>query len=239
VFYDGIVIADGERPTSEAPVFLDETATGGSWGGKQFTNLVRNASSEMRTIGFRYWFDRLWSKYLPYYSGPSFNLHYLLDFQAMRWHSQMTALRLFTTFWGQFGWGHVPLQLGPRPYFMLGILSALSLAGAAIKLIRVRKNLPWESLFLMGVAALGVWVMAVLRGTSHLSVSWLYLPVARYAYPAIIPTMLIFTAGLLELFRAPSRYLRYPANLGNFIFIFLMIVLNIASISTLVSYYRF
>jgi hypothetical protein len=238
VYYDGIVIADGDRPASEAPVFSDATATEGIWGGRPFTNLVRNASGDIGTIGFRSWFDHLWSKYLPYYSGPSFNLHYLLDFQGISWHYRITARRLFTTFWGQFGWGHVPLQLGSRPYFILGLITSLSIIGAAIRIFHSRKSLPYESLFLLIVAALGVWVMAVLRGTSHLSVNRLYLPVARYAYPAIIPTLLIFTAGLLELLSAPSRYLRYSEKYNNYIFLAFMIILNIASISTIVTFYR-
>ena len=236
VYFDGLVLADGERPP-EAPVFSDEKAAGGYWGNREFTNLLRNASGEQRSARFRSWFDRLWSKYLPDYSGPSFNLHYLFDFEGVNWHYRMTAHRLFTTFWGQFGWGHVPLKFGPRPYFLLGVVTVLSILGTIIGLLRRFKSLEWESLLVMGLAALGILVMAVLRGTSHLSVTWLYLPVARYTYPAIIPIMLVFTVGLLELLRAPGRYIRYPANLPNFLFLTFMLLLNVASVSTIVNFY--
>jgi hypothetical protein len=237
VFFDSVVLAEGDHNTSEVPVFSDEEAKGGYWGGEQFTNLVRNASAENKTIRFRPWFDRLWSKYLPYYSGPSFNLHYLLDYEGANWHYRLTADRLFKTFWGQFGWGHVPLVLGPRPYTFLGVVTILAISGGALKFLRSRKTLPWESLLVMGIAAIGIWVMAVLRGTSHLSVTWLYLPVARYGYPAIIPTMLVFTTGLRELLGATRNYTRFPKNFHNFIFLTFMLVLNLASISSILNYY--
>jgi hypothetical protein len=238
VYIDNVVLAEGERPTSEEPEFLDEKGNVGMWGGRQFTNLVRNSSAELGTVRFRPWFDSLWSTYLPYYSGPSFNLHYLLDYEGAQWHYKLTATRLFKTFWGQFGWGHVPLIFGPRPYTMLGIISILAIIGAILKLFRQRKVLAWAILLIMGIAALGVWVMAVMRGTSHLSVLWLYLPVARYAYPVIIPTLLVFTTGLLELLRFPGHYFRYPSNLNHFIIVAFMLILNVASITSIFNYYR-
>jgi hypothetical protein len=237
VFYDGIVLTEGNMPADVTPVFTDDFAAIGIWGGKQFTNLIRNASGELRTFHLRPWFDRLWSRFMPNYSGPSFNLHYILDYKAIHWHYRMTAYRLFTTFWGQFGWGNVPLRLGPRPYFLLGVITGLAGIGAGIKVLRDWKKLPWESLFLLGISFIVVWVMAVLRGTSHLSVTWLYLPVARYAFPAIIPSMLFFTVGLLELFRLPSRHLRLPHNIDKYLFLSLMLGLFIASLRTILLHY--
>jgi hypothetical protein len=237
IYFDSVVLAGGERPTSEPPVFDDKNATEGLWGGINFNNLVRNASGELGTIRFHSWFDRLWSRYLPNFSSPSFNLHYLLDFEGVNWHYKASAYRLFTTFWGQFGWGNVPLKFGPRPYSLLGVITLLTLLGGVIKLIRCRKTMSWESMFLLGLAALGIGLMAVLRGTSHLSVNWMYLPVARYAYPAVIPLMLLFTAGFLELLHFPSRLFRCPKNVNNFIFITFIILLNFASITTIVTFY--
>jgi hypothetical protein len=237
VYFDGVVLTEGNMPADEAPVFTDDFAYLGIWGGKQFTNLVRNGSGEFRTLHLRPWFDRLWSRFMPNYSGPSFNLHYLLDYKAIHWHYRMTAYRLFTTFWGQFGWGNVPLRLGPRPYFLLGVFTGLAGIGAGIKVLRDWKKLPWESLFLLGISFFVIWVMAVLRGTSHLSVTWLYLPVARYAFPAIIPTMLFITVGLLELFRLPGLYLRFPQNIDKYIFLILMLGLFVASLRTILLHY--
>jgi hypothetical protein len=237
VYFDGVVLTEGNMPADDAPVFADELGYQGTWSGKQFTNLVRNASGEKTTIHLRPWFDRLWSRFMPNYSGPSFNLHYILDYQAIHWHYRMTAYRLFTTFWGQFGWGNVPLRLGPRPYFLLGVITGLAGIGAGIKVLRDWKKLPWESLFLLGIAFFVIWVMAVLRGTSHLSVTWLYLPVARYAFPAIIPTMLFLTVGLLELFRFPGQYLGLSQNLNKYIFLILMLGLFIASLRTILLHY--
>jgi hypothetical protein len=237
VYFDGVVLTEGDMPADDAPVFADELGYQGTWSGKQFTNLVRNASGEKTTIHLRPWFDRLWSRFMPNYSGPSFNLHYILDYQAIHWHYRMTAYRLFTTFWGQFGWGNVPLRLGPRPYFLLGVITGLAGIGAGIKVLRDWKKLPWESLFLLGIAFFVIWVMAVLRGTSHLSVTWLYLPVARYAFPAIIPTMLFYTVGLLELFRFPGQYLGLSQNLNKYILLILMLGFFIASLRTILLHY--
>jgi hypothetical protein len=59
IFYDGIILVVGEWPAEEEPILSDPDASEGYWGGKPFTNLLRNPSAEMGTIRARAWLDGL------------------------------------------------------------------------------------------------------------------------------------------------------------------------------------
>jgi hypothetical protein len=236
IFYDGIILVVGEWPAEEEPILSDPDASEGYWGGKPFTNLLRNPSAEMGTIRARGWLDGRFGRLTSYYSGPSFNIQYLLDFSGIYWHYRITALRMFRTFWGEFGWGNVPLLLGSKPYRTMAIYSSLALVGAALAAFRYRKFLPWEVIFLFGLSILGVWGIAFLRGTSHLSVTWFYLPVARYAYPAIIPTMMALGLGTIGLLQFGKDLFRLPNNTPHVLYLVWIMVLNIVSIYSIITY---
>jgi len=238
IFYDGIILAVGEWPGDEEPILSDADASEGVWGGKPFTNLLRNPSAEKETIRARAWLDRLVGGLTSYYSGPSYNIQYLLDFSGVLWHYRMTGLRMFRTFWGEFGWGDVPLLLGSRPYFTMAIFSILASVGAALAGFRHRKLLPWEVIFLFGLSILGVWGIAFFRGTSHLSVTWFYMPVARYAYPAIIPTMMGLGLGMIGLLQFGRDFFRLPRLTPHFLYLIWILVLNIVSIYSIIVYYQ-
>jgi hypothetical protein len=239
IFYDGIILAVGEWPGDEVPILSDADASGGTWGGEPFTNLLRNPSAENQTIRAQAWLDRLVGGLTSYYSGPSFNLQYLLDFSGVFWHYRITGLRMFRTFWGEFGWGDVPLLLGSRPYFTMAIYSILALVGAGLAAFRYRKFLPWEVIFLFGLSILGIWGLAFLRGTSHLSVTWFYMPVARYAYPAIIPTMMGLGLGTIGLLQFVKDLFRLPPLTPHILYLVWIFVLNIVSIYSIITYYQF
>jgi hypothetical protein len=237
IYYDSVILVAGEWPLNEVPELSDDGAQSGYWGGKAFTNILRNSSAEVGTIRAQPWLDELIMKYASYYSGPSFNLHYLLDIRNVDWHLNMSAYRLFTTFWGQFGWGNVPLLLGSRPYRLLAIITALTIIGSLISAIRNRKSLPWITLLIFGLSTLAIWGIAFFRGTSHLSVAWFYIPVARYAYPAIIPTMLVFCIGALELLGMAKNMLRLPSKTHYIIYLGFMILLNVVAVYSISKFY--
>ena len=238
VFYDGIVLLVGDWPSDEAPILLDSTANQGTWGGEPFTNLLRNASAEKGSLRVRPWLDKLIGRFSSYYSGPSFSLHYLLDLPGIAWHYRMTGYRLFRTFWGEFGWGNVPLLLGSTPYRTIGYFSALSLLGVFLAGFRHRKELPWSLLILFGLALTGVWGIAFLRGTSHLSVTWFYLPVARYGYPVIIPTLLLVCVGAVELLRRGALLLRMHPLFPYLLYLAWFLVLDIVALYSISTYYN-
>jgi hypothetical protein len=204
IFFDGLLLVEGDRPVEAVPVFASASGDSGEWGGERFENLLRNGSGERQMIRFRSGLDRLASRLFPHYSLPSFMLQYLSDWTGPGWHYRVSFLRLFRTFWGQFGWGHVPL-LGHKPYRALAIITLIGLAGALVGLWRRREALPWASLAFMGFAFAGAWGGTLLRGVSHLNAISLYLPVARYAFIAILPTILVLASGWWEILAGIRR----------------------------------
>jgi hypothetical protein len=204
IYLDGLFLVEGTHSGDAGPVFSTSSGQSGEWEGERFVNLLRNGSAEGWMIRFRPWVDGLASRLFPHYSLPSFMLQYVSDWAGAAWHIRLSLLRLFRTFWGQFGWGHVPL-LGHKPYRALAIVSTIGLAGAVIGLWRRRHRLPWTSLFFLGLALLAAWGMTLLRGISHFNAIQLYLPVARYAFIAIIPTVLILSFGWWEILAAVGR----------------------------------
>jgi hypothetical protein len=56
-YYDGLVLADGEFPLDQAPVFAEDGATG-TWGGIPFENLLRNGSAGQSWLYLRPWAEQ-------------------------------------------------------------------------------------------------------------------------------------------------------------------------------------
>jgi len=135
---------------------------------------------------------------------------------------------------------------------MLGVL------GAIIGMIRKWSDLRWEVLFLLGIILLISWGATLTRGAAYLGLNHQYFPVGRNAYPAIIPTMLIFCFGWLEIIRLTGDFIRIvirKLNLSNrfdtipellslpqvqiaIMFVFFLI-LDIASIYSIMKHYGF
>ena len=61
-----------------------------------------------------------------------------------------------------------------------------------------RKDLRWDIVFILGIAFLIPWMLALTRGISGFLVENPLYPWSRYAYPAIIPTVLMLCGGWLE-----------------------------------------
>jgi len=241
LFMDGIVLADGEYPLDQAPVFDNEEALLGAWGGRPFTNLLRNASAERGWPQIRLkaeqWGSRLFPDYG--YDRPSLALYSLLDTEGARWYYRTLGNVLLQTFWAKFGWGHVPL-VGRFAYPFLALFTLLGAAGALYSLIRNLRSdprcVPISSLFFLGLAAAAVWGLTFVRGSNYL-LTGPYYPVARYAYPAVIPTLLLLCAGWLETARAFEARLRWPAWIGSGAVVAIFLCLDILSIASIYLYY--
>ena len=126
-----------------------------------------------------------------------------LDWQRTSWVYGHTALILFQSFWARFGWNHIPLAGGW--YWAPGALTLLGSAGAVLGGIRLRsvKTRMRRAILLLVVAGSLVWLNTLLR--PHPLAIRFFVPVARYAYPVIIPTMLVLVAGWLNLVPRPFR----------------------------------
>ncbi|MCL6431646.1 MAG: phospholipid carrier-dependent glycosyltransferase [Anaerolineae bacterium] len=123
----------------------------------------------------------------------------------------MTALvtTTFHSFWGQFGWMGVPIDL--RIYRGLAILTVLALVGLALRISRV-----WREL---GQEQRGAWLL--LAGSLLLTAAsfiWYNLSFVqhqgRYLFPALVPMSLLLAAGWHEITRRTRRALLAGALCG-------------------------
>jgi hypothetical protein len=235
ICYDSVVLTLGERPAGFPPEINDLSAKGGQWGTEGFQNLVRNGSFEESGIGIRPWAEELGTKFLPDKGRPSLILYSLMDLSSSEWYYRSTFYRLGRTFWGKFGWGHVPL-LGHKPYRILGIFTGIGLVGAVIALWRNRRTFPWDVLILFGIVLFVVWGMTWVRGSLYIFYNPFF-PVARYAYPVIIPTMFLLNLGWFQVLEFIRRWFTLPRLSEIVIYAGLMIILDVIAIASVISYY--
>jgi hypothetical protein len=217
IYYDGFVLAKGVRPIASPPQFSASSGEAGQWGDKSFVNFMRNPSIEQATICFRPWLDRLGASILPDHALPSLILASLIDPAGIGWQYRNSALNLFRTFWGLFGWGDVPLR-GSTPYRWLAVLTLLAFSGLGLAVFRFRRKIPWELAFVFSLVLLGTWGYSLVRASIYPALYIFYLPSARYAGPAIIVTMLALNLGWLAIF----SWLTIKGNL-NFIYKFVKV----------------
>ena len=228
VYYDGLVLVAGEQPPDSLPAFDDPQGREGTWGGRPFVNFVRNGSAEAAWPWVRPWVDKALRKYAR--RSPAQFLGSVLDWQRTGWVWRASGLNLFQSFWARFGWNHVGLADGW--YWGLGVVTVIGIVGALVTLVRQWRNSSWprkRSVVLLIASGLLVWGNAFLR--SHPIVGKPFIPGARYAYPVIIPTTLMLTAGLLAC--APRRARKWVAAglLSG------MMLLNTVSLVTIWTFY--
>lgn len=241
VFADGLVLAVGEYPADQPPVF-EPGAARGSWGGRPFENLLRNPSAEAAWFYLRPWADQASARLFSDYGQdrPSLALYTLLDPPAAGWFYQRSAASLFRTFWAKFGWGHVPL-IGHKPYARALLpFTLLALAGWLPLLWQNRRGLrraPWAALMVLAAALAGVWGMALVRASNYIFIWTGFLPVARYAFPVIAPTMLALAAGWLAWLELLEKGLRLPGWVKGALFAACFLALDAAALWSLWRYY--
>lgn len=228
VYLDEVVMAAGSFPLDEAPA-------DGTWGGENFSNILRGASVESAWPRVRSWVDRLGSKILPDSGRPSLVVYSLLDQDATGWYYVETIQNMLKTFWGKFGWGHIPM-LGNKTYWALGVTTLLGIAGMILGVGKDIRKLPWSAMALLGMAMAMVWGLAVVRGVFYLF-GRTFIPSARYGYPVIIPTVGMLCLGWWALGRKVKELLRLPGWLGIVGYGLFMIGLNVLSIVTVWKYY--
>lgn len=227
VYYDGVVLVEGEWPLERAPLFNDPEGREGTWGGRPFVNRVRNGSAETAWPRVRPWVEEALRKYTR--RSPTQFLVSVLDWQRTAWVYRVAGLNLFQSFWARFGWNHIGLPGGW--YWGLGVVTALGVAGALValgRLWRAGSPLPRKrAILLLAVAGLLVWGNALLR--PHPLIGTSFIPAARYAYPAIIPTVLALATGWLAW--APQRAGKWAA-VGLLTGLALLDVVSLVTIST-------
>lgn len=244
VYYDGLVLAAHPLTLDEQPPISNPDSFEAIWKGEVSTNLIRNGSAEKAGLRIVHWADQIGTKILPDQTRPSMILTYFLDWKGALWHYRLTVERLLRTFWGQFGWGHINL-IGHRPYRWLGVITAVSVIGfllwSARRLIHWKKDFPWEIALILAFTLIVVWGGTASRGVIYLGNNRLYLPVARYAYPAIVPTMMLLSLGYLELFHwlhNGGRLSSLIPGIQKVLWLMFFIFLDVFSIVSIITYYH-
>jgi len=235
VCYDGIVLVPGKLTQEIPPEFSDENAEGGVWDEQEFTNLLRNGSMEQSWPWVRPWADILGAKIIPDNGRASLILYSLLDNPTAGWYYVNTFYQLARTFWAKFGWGHVPL-IGHKPYRVIGIFTFIGLVGAFFALWRKRRVFPWDVLTFFAIVLISVWGISWVRGSVYLF-RFPFIPVARYTYPVIIPTMFVLNLGWVEVLGILKRWFRLPQGTEIVVYIVLMLALDIISVVSILKFY--
>lgn len=235
VYYDGLVLTEGRLPANAPPQFAASDASAGTWGGQPFVNVLRNGSAEAAWVSVHPRANGLMDRVFQLYVPPTLVLNAPLDWPATGRYFNATAANLVRTFWAKFGWGNVPL-LGQRPYAFLAVLTALGLAAAAWSLLRARRRAPWDAMALLGFALAAVWGQAMVRGLYSLMTS-VFVPGARYAYPVIVPTLLVLDVGWWQVLGAASRLVRWSQRLVCAAFVAAFLALDVYALISLVTFY--
>lgn len=232
VNYDGLVLAAGRYSLEVTPQFESGDALSGIWGGQPFENLARGPSFEDRWIGVAPGIDRWLSAHTPVNLART--LFALQDRAAFGNVFRATLVNLFQSFFARFGWNHIRL---PSPwYWAIAALTAPGLILTLIVAAREAREKParWRvTLAWLLLALLGVWGGAFFRVRIPVWGQTLFLPGARYAYPAIFPTMLWLVWGGVH---TSSR--RLPVWGWLALLCVPLLILDIYSLITIMGYYH-
>jgi hypothetical protein len=109
-----------------------------------------------------------------------------------------------------------------------------------VRRIASKSAVPWDALLLFGILLVGTWVGTISRGAIYLGITRLYIPVARYAYPAIIPTVTLLAAGWLEWLslRKPWTAWKEPARRWvPVVWLLVLGLLDAYAIASILAYY--
>jgi hypothetical protein len=203
VYLDGVVVTPALFPAGQTPQFQDAAGTAGVWAGQPFTNRVRNASFEQIGPSVRPWVDQALR---PFSSRlPAAIFFELLDVDRSAAITGGVLQRQITTFFFSFSWARVT---PPGSFWYSSIRPVLWGAGLGCLIWLI---VSWRSgdrsrraavLFLL-LAAVPVWLNSMMR-VFPTFMGTVYIPIARYGFPAIVPVVLGITGGWYSL--APKRF---------------------------------
>jgi hypothetical protein len=230
IFFDDIVLTNGMFLEDKEIVYKSEDDKYGEWGGQVFKNLVRNPSADRNWLTIK---PGILNNIREFTNLPDYAISAIQDTQFTSNFYTASAKNLFKTFWAIFGWNHVKIPPGWY-YFLLGITIAGILNGFSYLLKSWGKyNLRWKlSVFWLGFGTGTIWFAAIARTSLPFWNSSLFIPAARYAYPVILPTMMIIMSGLLFLGKSPRSQ-----KWGSFFLITILVILDIVSIFSIYRFY--
>jgi len=232
VYYDGFVLAEEQRSSSQ-PVFEDEELRSGTWDGKPFVNIIRNPSAERAWFGTSKIANNLKARW---YIDPALYLQTIQDVQGFGWYYQVSIITLFDTFWGNAA-SEIPL-LGGFTYDILQLVSLLALAGILIYIIQSPSLFKRPEILFLFFVTFVIWLPTLFRGTFWVFYFVPLVPYARYAYPAIIPTLLLINAGILRSIQWITARLKLSKSTPVLVYQTFMISLAIYAIFSFGGYFH-
>ena len=182
LYIDGLVFAEGDYATNAVPTFADEGGKKGIWGGKPFVNLLRNGSGEM---GFPILSAKANELFTKGFIGSGYFWTFL-DISGAGFYFRGSFWRILQTFWGYFGWAHVPLMGGSWVYTLFLTFTIIGLTGIVLGIFMNKRSIEWRLAGIFSAAVVGQLWVVMMRYTG----SWftrMMFPVARYFFPVILP----------------------------------------------------
>lgn len=232
VYYDGFVLAEEQR-SSSPPVFEDEKLYSGTWDGKPFVNIIRNPSAEHAWFGVSKIANSLKARL---YIDPALYLQTIQDVQGFGWYYQASISTLFQTFWGKAA-AQIPL-LGGFTYDVLQLITLLAFAGVLIYMAQLPSIFKQPEMLFLFFVTLAIWLPTLFRGTYWVFYFVPLVPYARYAYPAIIPTLLLIIAGLFKILQWITSRLGLPRSSPVLVYQTFVISLAIYAIFSFGGYFH-
>jgi hypothetical protein len=208
VFYDGVTLAKPTEPGA---------------------NRVRNGSGERTWPYVRQAVDARFKQYTR--RSPTNFVTSLLDWRRALWIYPRAAASLFQSFWARFGWNQI--SVAKEWYWLVGAMTLTGIVGTVIAYMRHRRSRQpagtRRAIDLLALSILLAWINASLRVHPYLGKP--FIPAARYAYPAIIPTVLVLVNGWGSIL--PRRFWRWGAWAG----LGALVLLDAVSIQALYAFY--
>jgi hypothetical protein len=243
VYFDGVVLAEGDFSPNTTPQFASPSGTDGTWDGKAFVNILRNPSAENRWLMLRPTIDRQFTRFIG--SQASSTLSSLFDLGTTGWYYRTAIVNLLRSFWASFGWGHVLLTSSLLYVFLVAVW-LLGMAGAVVQIVRwisakqfAIDHLRTHVILLFSVSILIVWALTIQRGLEFALFYNLFVPSARYTFTAILPTVIMLCYGWWVLAKLASHRLHRPTLIGwlGGMFVLFIASLDLISIMRIVSFY--
>jgi hypothetical protein len=232
LYVDDVILVQGDYCERGIPK-LSLTNQSVQWGDEDLENLVENASFEERWIMLRPFM--LSSILGEWYASASNTVTSLGDWSSSGWYYQETLKTLVRTFWGKFGWGHIPLVNG-KLYWPLALITLLGCIGGVMAVWKRRTQLDLRIIGIFLLALVLGWAMAFGRGIGSLS-GQVFIGSARYAYPVMILTLVVLVSGWNELLGYAGQYSQPITKWRYWIFGLGLICLNLCAWWSILDYY--
>jgi hypothetical protein len=125
---------------------------------------------------------------------------------------------------------------------MAGCMVKLALAFIKKDFAPFPKQFTWDVLLLFVLALLLAWGSTFVRGAIYLASPQFYIPVARYALPAIVPAGLILAGGLVFMITLPltffKRWIENPQIPAGWIYSVCLLIIDLYAIWSIYQFYK-